>query len=412
MEDFFLGMDRLVSWAAAAAPAAGASVSNAAGLLPLVVPLSWLLVGDTFLREKTVTIEVPLPTADGWVKLNAGQEVPMRVINTTNMVKRLAKGIKSKTLPICDRAGLISDAYALVKAGQMPPEDLIRLLSNYNEEEEYIVWQGLSAVLGGLKSLMDANDSEMHDRFINVARKLVLHMIKVVGWTKKDTDEHQTVLLRSTIIGLLSSFCSTDETIALEAKSRFDKFLLDSTDMEALPSDMRSTVFRIVLKNGGKKEYDAIKAYFFTAPDSPERKSVLSSLGYIPDNKLKLDTLQWCISGEVLLQDFFYALGSVSGSNREGRDMTWTFFCEHIEDIKGMIGNASPSLMNACVLYSSGGFSTLERANEVEQFFKENPLPSSARSIAQNLEGIRANAKFFERLAGSDLVKKEFWDSL
>merc|ERR1719469_1264058 len=366
----------------------------------------------TFLREKTVTIEVPLANEEGWVKLNAGQEVPMRVINTTAMIQRLATGIKSKALPICDRAGLITDAYALVKAGHMPPEDLIRLLANYTEEEEYIVWQGLSDVLRGLKSIINANDSAMDTQFSNVAKKLVLRMIDVLGWEKKDTDGHQTVLTRSIIIGLLSTFCATDEIVSKEATRRFDNFLLDSTDMGNLPSDMRSTVFRIVLKNGGKKEYDAIKAYFTTASDSAERKHVLLSLGSIPDTKLKLETLNWAISGEVKLQDFFYVIGSVSGSNSEGMEMTWTFFREHIEDIKGMIGKASPSLMDACVAYSVGGFCTTQRATEIEDFFKENPLPSSARKIAQNLEGIRTNAKFFERLANSDLVKEDFWNSL
>jgi len=366
----------------------------------------------TFLREKRVSIEVPLATEGGWVKLNAGQEVPMRVINTTNMIERLAKGIKSKALPICDRAGLITDAYALVKAGQMPPDNLIRLLSSYTQEDEYIVWQGLSSVLGGLKLIMEANDLAMHDRFSKVAKKLVLHMIELVGWDKKETDGHQTVLLRSTIINLLSSFCSTDEAVVSEARRRFDNFLLDPTDMQALPSDMRSTVFRIVLKNGGKKEYDAVTAYFFTASDDAEKKFVLNSLGSTQSNELKLDTLRWCISGEVKLQDFFYTLGSVSSSNMEGRDMTWSFFCEHMQEIKGLIGKASPSLMDACVAYSSGGFCTLEKADEIEEYFKENPLPTSTRKIAQLLEGTRTNAKFFERLSGSDLVKEEFWNTL
>jgi len=366
----------------------------------------------TFLREKTVTIEVPLANEEGWVKLNAGQEVPMRVINTTSMNKRLAKGIKSKALPICDRAALLTDGYALVKAGQMPPEDLVRLLSSYTEEDEYIVWQGLSSVLNGLKSIMEANSPVMHDKFIEVAKKLVLRMIGDVGWEKKETDGHQTVLLRATIIGLLSTFCSTDEAVISEARRRFEKFLLDPTDMQGLPSDMRSTVFRIVLKNGGKKEYDAIKAYFFTSTDGAEQKLVLGSLGSIKCNQLKLETLQWCISGEVKLQDFFYTIGSVSGSSMEGMDMTWTFFCAQLENIKGMIGKASPSLMQACMSYSTMGFCTLERADEVEEFFKVNPLPTCDRKIAQILEGIRTNAKFFERLAGSDLVKDEFWDTL
>lgn len=299
-----------------------------------------------------------------------------------------------------------------MKAGQMPPEDLVRLLSSYTEEDEYIVWQGLGSVLGGLKSIMEANDPAMHEKFSAVAKKLVLRMIDEVGWDKKETDGHQTVLLRSTIIGLLSTFCSTDEAVTSEARRRFDKFVLDPTDMQALPSDMRSTVFRIVLKNGGQKEYDAVKAYFFTTDDGAEKKFVLGSLGSIQSNRLKLETLRWCISGEVKLQDFFYTLGSVAGSNLEGMDMTWTFFRERCEEIKGMIGKASPSLMDACVAYSTGGFTTVERADEVEEFFKANPLPTSARKILQILEGIRTNAKFFDRLAGSGLAKEEFWDTL
>jgi len=367
----------------------------------------------TFLREKRATISVPLLHGDtSWVKLNAGQEVPMRVINTAAMIRRLAGGIKSKELPGCDRAGLLADAYALVKSGHMPPEDLVRLLAVYTEEDAYIVWQGLGDVLRGLKSIVYANDPVMDERFSEVAKRLVLRRIDVLGWEKEDSDGHQMVLTRAIIVGLLSTFCASDESVTKEAIRRFEQFLLDPTDMDNLPSDMRSTVFKIVLKNGGKKEYDAIKAYFTTAPDSAERKHVLLSLGSIPDTKLKLETLQWAISGEVKLQDFFYVIGSVSASNTEGRDMTWTFFREHIEDIKGMIGKASPSLMDACVAYSVGGFCTTQRATEIEDFFKENPLPSSARKIAQNLEGIRTNAKFFQRLANSDLVKEEFWDSL
>ena len=90
---------------------------------------------------------------DGWVKLNAGQEVPMRVLPTPTMIDRLGDGIKSKKLPPCDRAGLLSDAYSLVKAGHMKLETLIKLLSNYTDEDEYIVWQGISDVLGGRRGV-------------------------------------------------------------------------------------------------------------------------------------------------------------------------------------------------------------------------------------------------------------------
>ena len=44
-----------------------------------------------------------------------------------------------------------------------------------------------------------------------------------------------------------------------------------------------------------------------------------------------------------------------------------------------MLAKASPSLMDAVILNSVNRFCTEEKAAEIEQFFKENPLPSSER---------------------------------
>src|SRR3972149_5100213 len=47
-------------------------------------------------------------------------------------------------------------------------------------------------------------------------------------------------------------------------------------------------------------------------------------------------------------------------------------------------------------------FTTLERAQEVEGFFKRRSAPEVARAVAQSLEKIRVNAKWLER-NGPDL---------
>lgn len=116
--------------------------------------------------------------------------------------------------------------------------------------------------------------------------------------------------------------------------------------MQALPSDMRSAVFKIVLKSGGATEYEQVKVrsrrargspppphpppsplfrkgYFDTATDNAEKKHVLNALGATNDPKLKMATIEWTCSGAVKLQDFFYTIGSVHRSNSEGMQMTW-----------------------------------------------------------------------------------------
>lgn len=364
-----------------------------------------------FMREKTAKVEIPLSSKSGWVKLNAGQEVPMRVLPSANMIERLAEGIKDKSLPICDRAGLVTDAYALVKAGRMRPEELIKLLSSYSNEDQYIVWQGLADVLSGLHTIT-LGDEKMNEAFKKFARRLVLKVEKIVGWEKNESDGHLTVLLRSIMTGLLSSFCYEDAGILAEAKARFAKFQANPSDMQSLPSDMRPSVFKIILKNGTVKEYEDVKNYFYTSTDQAERKFVLATLGTTLDKKLKEQTLEWAISGEVKLQDFFYPIGSVGNSSREGCTISWNFFKANFERIKGMIGKGSASLMDACIVSSCGGFCTAEMADEIDAFFEANPLPQSSRKISQTTEGIRTNSKFLEKLRCSDLSKTSFWDSL
>ena len=364
-----------------------------------------------FMREKTVTISVPLLQKGGWVKLNAGQEVPMRVLCTPTMLARLGEGIKSKSLSPCDRAGLLTDAYALVKAGRMQPETLIKLLANYVAEDEYIVWQGIAGILVGLDTLT-SDDADMNANLKAFAKAIVLNLAKNVGWEAKGTDGHLTVLLRSSMIGLLGSFCYDDADVALEAKTRFAAFRADYNDVQSLPSDIRSSVFEIYLKNGGEKEYNEVLAYYEATTDNAERKHVLASLGNAPERKLKIRTMEWTTSGAVKLQDFFYAMGSVGRSSRDGRDVAWVFFKDNFEKIKGMIAGAGPSLMDACFVSCAGGFCSHEKADEIEAFFKKNPLPKNARKINQTLEAMRTNANFLDALKASDLAKDEFWAAI
>ena len=38
--------------------------------------------------------------------------------------------------------------------------------------------------------------------------------------------------------------------------------------------------------------------------------------------------------------------------------------------------------MDACIINCAGGFCSGEKADEIDAYFKANPLPSSARKIA------------------------------
>lgn len=368
-----------------------------------------------FMREKTATVTVPLEAEEGWAKLNAGQVVPMRVLPTPAMISRLRKGIETKALPAADRAGLIADAYALVKSGSMSPEDLIKLLSAYKEEDAYIVWKGIADVLSGLDTVL-SDDEKMSEKFTKFAKGMVTNLASKIGWEASSSDGHLTVLLRGMMIGLLGTFAYDDDAVKAEAVKRFRAFQEDADDVQSLPSDMRAAVFKIYLKSAGEgstQEYDDVKSYYASATDNAERKHVLASLGHSPDPKLKLATMEWSTSGDIKVQDFFYAMGSVGRSSKSGRSISWEYFKNNVDKMTDMIGKGSPSLMDACIVSCAGGFCSRDKADEIETFFRDvKPMPKSERKITQMVEAMRANAKFLDILRGSRLSEDDFWGGL
>jgi aminopeptidase N len=214
------------------------------------------------------------------------------------MLTRLSAGIKDKKLSPCDRAGLVSDSYALVKAGHMQPEELITLLANYDDEDTLVAWDAVTSALVGLDAVL-SDDEKMNANFQVFAKKLLSKIAAKVGWDFGSSDAHQTSLLRSIIVSVLGRFSYNDPAIASEATKRFKAFQEDHHDVANLPADIRSTVFKIVLKNGGESEYTSIKAYFTATDDNSERKHVLNTLGSIPDSKLKMACMEWSVSGEI-----------------------------------------------------------------------------------------------------------------
>jgi puromycin-sensitive aminopeptidase len=203
-------------------------------------------------------------------------------------------------------------------------------------------------------------------------------------------------------------FCGEDENVLAEAKRLYD--LHWEEDPAALSSDFKTTVYKLALKRGGVAEYERILASFYATEDNALRKFPMNALGAAPGKELKLRTLDWAVkSGDIKLQDFFYPMGTVSHSDKEGAQLAFDYFKENLALLRDMLSKASPSLMDAVIVNCCGGFSTLERAAELEAFFAANPFPSSSRRIENMLENMRNAGSMLEKVRASPLVQDAFW---
>jgi len=378
----------------------------------LIITPNGPLQDMTLMREKTATVEIPfnestMKADDFWIKINAGQEVPMRVQYSSNLFDRLSNAIRNQsegsdrlttTISPIDRVGLLQDTFALVKANRLEPMVLVQLLIAFQGEVDPIVWQGLSDVLKGLAHIL-SEDETLYPLYKNfVSTKLIAPLMKEVGWDSSSSEDHLTPILRGTLVSLLSTFCGADPDIQKEAKERCEAFFSDPTTPK-LSSDIKAPVFQLYLQNGCEEEYNAVKSYFYRAENNAERKHVLNSLGSISSLKLKEHTMEWTsFSGDVKLQDFFYAMGSVSRSNPNGRNLAWSYFTENHLRLNNKLEKGSPFLLDAVIVMCAGSFVSMKKIAEVKHFFEKHPYPKNSRKISQMIETMTTNAQLYNKL--------------
>jgi puromycin-sensitive aminopeptidase len=341
-----------------------------------------------------------------WVKLNAGQHVPMRVLyKDQSDIENLANAVRTKSLQSEDRAGLLLDAYALAKAGLQSPGQILILLRAYENEDNMAVWDAIEQVLGGLSNLL-RGEGKMYENFVKFAGNLIKKQAERLGWEEKAGEGHLDNLSRAILVRLQCKYAAP--TVADKAKKMFETYLAAPTDPNALNSNIKTPVLRVALYQGGRAEMEACKKTLDVLDTVAEKKDVYSALGFTPKLEDKRAVLDWCTSGAVKLQDFFYPMSSVAGSGQEGAELAFDYMKKNFDRIHAMVKKGSPSLIMAVISYCCSGFATRDRAEEIEQFFKENPVPLANRRVAQIIESTKANAAFLQSIKSdkvfSDMV--------
>lgn len=236
------------------------------------------------MKDKVQTFVIPLVTTEAfpaekqWLRINAGQKALVRVALSESMTQRLLPALAHKQLSPVDRAACLLDAYALAKANKAPIEGVVNILRGFQSEDSSVVWDGIAGVLNGLYLLLEAHaqstgDSSGFIRFLDFGKQLVLSAFSRVGWDVKPTDGHTDGLLRATLIGLLDTFAWNDAGIVAECRRRFDGHWETPS---LLPSEYRATVYKIILKNGGVAEYEAILKTFYATEDNAEKRFAFS----------------------------------------------------------------------------------------------------------------------------------------
>ena len=343
------------------------------------------------MREK----QMKLPFDGKWIKVNAGEIVPLRV-EYIDAVLRGTLLANISSLTVCDRIGLLSDTRALARAGKLRLEQVFSLLASFEGETNVDVWSGIEDTVNSIERICETLGLA-NQLAVLVVNVLVGPILKHFEWDHSTSDSDSIKRLRSSLLRLLSSFVYISPETAeyadiarVEALKRVDE----------VSDDIRCSVYKLALAGAAPKEsralWESLKAQAVShTVGQGVRLDIYSALGYVNDAISKEATLDWILTNEVKIQDFFYPISGVRTSSPAGAELAYAWLNRNFEQCKKRVAKANPTLLASVVSCAAAGSTCNGRATEIENTYGK--IPSMKRNMAQLVESIRSNALFVKR---------------
>ena len=365
----------------------GAGEDDSTWRVPLAIGTpSASRAASTLMEGRSTTVALEARPGD-WVKVNPSQTGFYRVKYPPEELERLRKPIRNLDLAAPDRLGIQNDAYALARAGHIPASQFLDIAEAYVNETDATVCADLAANLGAIDMLL--RDERSYAGFQALGRRLFKPIGGRMGWESREGEREMDALLRSTALSQLAGY--GDEETLREGNRRFSAYVEDRASVAA---DIRGVVFGVAARTGNRKTYDTVWELYIDS-DLPEEKiRLLMSLGRFEQSELLAETLDRSLSDDVRAHDTIGLVHSVA-TNRFGLEQAWEFLKENWSEFYRRYGEGGFALMHLVSFTSA--FTTEEKREDVERFFRDHPAPAAERTIQQSLERIRINIAWLER---------------
>ena len=328
---------------------------------------------NTMLTEREGDFKVP--DLD-FFKLNADHSGIYRTSYTPERLSKLGKAAREGKLTVEDRAGMIADSGALAASGYQKTSGLLSLLQGLDTESEFVVWNEILSRIGTLRAAWIFESDQTKDALKAFQRSLVAPKAHELGWEFSDSDDHILQQFKALMFG--SAGMAEDPTVIKAAQDMFARFA--AGDTSAIHPNIRGSVFTIVLKHGGAKEYDVVLDQFRHAPTSDEKTTALRCLGTAPDPALIKRTLDLAMGDEVKNQDIYMPLGGLR-NHPAGIEARWAWLKENWDVL---FQRLPPSLgmLGTVVQLTTAAFTTEAQLKDVKEFFdaKDTKVRLSALS--------------------------------
>ena len=328
------------------------------------------------LTEPTTTVSVGSVCAP-WVFANAGGKGYYRTAYAPAALKALSRDMES-ALSGPERLSLISDEWALVRAGRHSVANYLDLASGIGREPIAQVLDTATDRLG----FIDAYITTPANRptFRSFLRKLLQPAYQSVGFERGANDSDDERSLRNVVLGTLG-LVAEEPDVVTRARTAVDAALDGRAQLDPIAA---TTLVNIAAAHGDARLFDRLAAAAEKATSPEEQYRYLYALASFRDPALIDRALQHALSSKLRSQDTSIYLQSFFG-NEAAREPAWAFVKAHWSAIEPKI---TISLGDVFFVGSLSGFCSAETRDDIRAFFGAHPLPAAGRALQQTFERI------------------------
>jgi puromycin-sensitive aminopeptidase len=353
-------------------------LGTAKGKESWLVPVTYTLSEkkkDTFLLASK-TQKIVVAGSFDYLKINPYELSFFITSYSPELLERLYEPVLRQSFGSIDRLAIIRDLHYILLAGRLEPAIVLNFLTAYRNEEAYVVWVEITAVISTLRKILYGTAS--YPLFETYVQACIGPLFKKLGYVKIRGESNLDVLLRGMILSLSSLY--NLPTARAQAVTLFKE-----RAAKPLDPDVRSFVYSTLGRIGKKSDYETLLALFRKEELHEEKNRLLAGLCMFSNPVLLKKTLSLIHTKEVRLQDRFRA-NAVLLYNRETQIEMWEYLKIHWNDILATYGETSHSLsriveyLDACV--------DEKMAKDIEKFFVKRAYPGIKRTLQQTLEKI------------------------
>jgi aminopeptidase N/puromycin-sensitive aminopeptidase len=320
------------------------------------------------------TLELQEGPAEQFFYANAGDKGYYRTEYAPEQLKTIVAHAETALTP-SERIGLLGDEWALMRAGQGPVGDFLNLVLAVKQDPNATVMESALGRVASIETRI-ATDTD-RERLGGVVRRefggVYAGLAKGSGLDMEDREA-----LRATLFTALGR--AGDPEVLAEALIETQSLLGGQKPTDAAMAD---AAVALTVAKGNAATYEKMLRLAQSATDPDLKQDALRTLTRFQAPDLVVRTLEYAVSDQVRSQDSWMLIAQLL-SRRETQDAAWAFVKQHWDEIAQRATENSETR----IVEATGAFCTVERRDEVTNFFAAHPVVSARRTLARSIDSI------------------------